>query len=191
MDLLDAHGTALADFDRLVRAVPEDRWASPTPCAEWSVRDLVGHLVTEQLWVPALLGGATIAEVGDRFDGDPLGGDPVAAWRAGADVARRAWLEPGILDRSVHLSYGDDRATNYGWQMTLDLAVHSWDLAGGIGGDSAGYRIPDELAEDLLAVFTPVIQQWQGLGLFDPPLPDWDGAADPHTRLLGLLGRKP
>jgi hypothetical protein len=74
--------------------------------------------------------------------------------------------------------------------MTLDLAVHSWDLASGIGGDSGGYRVPDELAEDLLAVFTPVVQQWQGLGLFDPPLPDWDGAADPHTRLLGLLGRK-
>jgi len=65
--LLEAHGRALADFDRLVRAVPADRWDSPTPCAEWSVRDLVEHLVTEQLWVPPLLAGQTIAEVGDRF----------------------------------------------------------------------------------------------------------------------------
>ncbi|HTF53820.1 MAG TPA: TIGR03086 family metal-binding protein, partial [Pseudonocardia sp.] len=151
MELLGAHGHALGDFDRLVRAVPDDRWDSPTPCADWSVRALVAHLVIEQLWVPALLAGQTIAEVGDRFDGDPLGADPVAAWRGAADAARRAWLETGVLERSVHLSYGTDRATSYGWQMTLDLAVHGWDLASGI---DVGYRIPAELATDLLDVFT-------------------------------------
>jgi uncharacterized protein (TIGR03086 family) len=187
MELLGAHGHALGDFDRLVRAVPDDRWDSPTPCADWSVRALVAHLVTEQLWVPALLAGQTIAEVGDRFDGDPLGADPVAAWRGAADAARRAWLETGVLERSVHLSYGTDRATNYGWQMTLDLAVHGWDLASGI---DVGYRIPAELATDLLDVFTPRIAQWQGVGLFDPPVPV-PVDADPHTRLLALLGRKP
>jgi uncharacterized protein (TIGR03086 family) len=187
MELLDAHGAAMADFDKLVRAVPGDRWGAPTPCTAWSVRDLVGHLVGEQLWVPSMLAGRTIEEVGDRFDGDQLGDDPVAAWRAAADAARRAWLEPGVLDRSVHLSYGTDTATNYGWQMTLDLAVHGWDLATGIG---VGYRIPDELAGDLLRTFADVIPQWQGTGLFAkqvPVPPD----ADQHDRLLGLLGRRP
>ncbi|HTF54343.1 MAG TPA: TIGR03086 family protein, partial [Pseudonocardia sp.] len=83
--------------------------------------------------------------------------------------------------------YGTDRATSYGWQMTLDLAVHGWDLASGI---DVGYRIPAELATDLLDVFTPQIAQWQGVGLFDPPVPV-PVDADPHTRLLALLGRKP
>jgi len=190
--LLEAHGRALADFDRLVRAVPADRWDSPTPCAEWSVRDLVEHLVTEQLWVPPLLAGQTIAEVGDRFAGDPLGSDPVAAWRGGADAARRAWLEPGVLDRSVHLSYGTDSAVNYGWQMTMDLAVHGWDLSVGSSADPAAapYRIPDDLAEDLFTIFAPQIPQWREFGIFDPPVPV-PADADPHTRLLGLLGRKP
>ncbi|HWN36217.1 MAG TPA: TIGR03086 family metal-binding protein [Pseudonocardia sp.] len=194
--LLDAHGRAMADFDRLVRAVPADRWDSPTPCAEWSVRDLVEHLVTEQLWVPPLLAGQTIAEVGDRFAGDPLGADPVAAWRAGAETARLAWLEPGVLDRSVHLSYGTDSAVNYGWQMILDLAVHAWDLSVGSSGDRADdpagdpYRIPDDLAEVLFAIFAPLIPQWREFGIFDPPVPV-PADADPHTRLLGLLGRKP
>ncbi|WP_028925987.1 TIGR03086 family metal-binding protein [Pseudonocardia acaciae] len=187
MELLDAHGAALADFDRLVRAVPGDRWDAPTPCDEWSVRDLVGHLVGEQLWVPSLLAGRTIAEVGDRFDGDQLGDDPAAAWRSAADAARRAWLEPGVVARTVHLSYGTDSATNYGWQMTLDLAVHGWDLATGIG---VGHRIPDELAGDLLRVFGDVIPRWQGLGLFAEPVAV-PADASPHARLLGLLGRRP
>jgi len=68
MELLDAHGAALREFDRRVGAVREDQWDDPTPNTEWSVRDLVGHLVGEQLWVPLLLRGATIDEVGDRFE---------------------------------------------------------------------------------------------------------------------------
>jgi uncharacterized protein (TIGR03086 family) len=186
--LLGAHGRALADFDRLVRAVPAEHWDGPTACADWSVRDLVAHLVTEQLWVPPLLAGQTIAEVGDRFAGDPLGSDPVAAWRGSADTARRTWLEPGVLSHSVHLSYGTDTAVNYGWQMTLDLAVHAWDLSVGIPGSR--YRIPDDLAEVLFEVFAPLIPQWTAFGLFDPPVPV-PADADPHTKLLGLLGRKP
>jgi uncharacterized protein (TIGR03086 family) len=183
--LLDAHGAAMADFDKLVRAVPADRWDAPTPCTEWSVRDLLAHLVGEQLWVPALLAGQTVEQVGDGFDGDQLGDDPVAAWRAAADAARRAWLEPGVLSRSVHLSYGTDTATNYGWQMTLDLAVHGWDLATGIGVE---YRVPDELAGDLPRIFGDVIPRWQGIGLFARPV-RVTSDADPHTSLLGLLGR--
>jgi len=37
MELLEAHGAALGDFDRVVRSVPGDRWDSPTPCTDWSV----------------------------------------------------------------------------------------------------------------------------------------------------------
>jgi len=158
---------------------------------------IVEHLVTEQLWVHRRYWpGRTIAEVGDRFAGDPLGADPVAAWRAGAETARLAWLEPGVLDRSVHLSYGTDSAVNYGWQMILDLAVHAWDLSVGSSGDRADdpagdpYRIPDDLAEVLFAIFAPLIPQWREFGIFDPPVPV-PADADPHTRLLGLLGRKP
>src|SRR5262249_706974 len=48
--------------------------------SEWSVRDLVNHLVYEDLWAPPLLAGSTIAEIGDQFEGDVLGDDPQQAW---------------------------------------------------------------------------------------------------------------
>jgi uncharacterized protein (TIGR03086 family) len=109
----------------------------------------------------------------------------MAAWRAAARAARAAWLAPGATERTVELSYGTDSAVNYGWQMTLDLAVHAWDLASGLGRE---YRIPDALAERLYETFAPQLPLWQGSGLFADPVqvgPD----ADPHTRLLALLGR--
>jgi uncharacterized protein (TIGR03086 family) len=186
MDLLDAHGAAMDEFDRRVKAIDDGQWDNPTPNTEWSVRDLVEHLVGEQLWVPLLLGGATIGEVGDRFDGDNLGADPKAAWQSASKAARAAWLEPGATDRTVHLSFGDNPATEYGWQMTLDLAVHAWDLARGIGADD---DIPEDLCVAVLDFVRPQIADWSGWGLFAAPVPV-PANAGAQTALLGLLGRR-
>ncbi|SFI57166.1 TIGR03086 family protein [Amycolatopsis sacchari] len=187
MNLLDAHGEALRTFDRTVHQVREDQWDAPTPCTEWTVRDLVNHLVSEQLWVPHLLAGQTLDEVGDRYDGDVLGADPVGAWEKSSAAAREAWTEPGATDRLVHLSYGEADATDYGWQMTLDLAVHAWDLARGI---AAAQPIPEDVAEALLTTMGPQLESWQGTGIFAEAVPV-PGSAPAAERLLGLTGRDP
>ena len=92
--------------------IRDDQWHAPTPDTEWDVTDLVQHLVYEQLWVPPLLAGKTIAEVGDAFDGDVLGDDPQRAWTSAAAAAQAAFAEPGALERTVHLSFGDVPATS-------------------------------------------------------------------------------
>ena len=186
MDLVEAHGAAMHEFDRRVQAIRGDQWDQGTPATEWTVRDLVGHLVGEQLWVPLLLRGATIEQVGDRFDGDNLGDDPRGAWVSAARAARAAWLEPGAVERTVHLSFGDTPATEYGWQMTMDLAVHAWDLASGIGADD---QLPAELCADVLDFARPQIGEWRDWGLFAAPVPV-PPDADVQTTLLGLLGRR-
>lgn len=89
----------IGEFDRRVRAVRPEQWADPTPCTEWDVRALVNHLVTEQLWAPLLLDGATIEDIGDRFDGDQLGDDPVAAWASAATATLEAFAAPDVLRR--------------------------------------------------------------------------------------------
>jgi uncharacterized protein (TIGR03083 family) len=45
MDQSDAFARAQSEFGRRVHAVGPDQWHNATPCAEWDVRDLVGHLV--------------------------------------------------------------------------------------------------------------------------------------------------
>src|ERR1700709_469063 len=83
-DLQSLFGLALDEFDRRVTAVDAGQWGTSTPCSEWDVRALVGHVVTEQLWAPARLAGETMEEIGDRFDGDVLGAEPLGSWRAAA-----------------------------------------------------------------------------------------------------------
>ncbi|PPK66906.1 TIGR03086 family metal-binding protein [Actinokineospora auranticolor] len=184
MELTTAHDRARDVFDRAVGAVRD--WDGPTACGAWNARELVNHLVSEQLWVPHLVGGETIEQVGDRYDGDLVGDDPVGAWARASEVSRVAWA--GVPDdRDVHLSYATVPARDYRWQMILDLAVHGWDLTAATDHDPA---IGDALAEALLAEFTPEIARWEGTGIFAAPVPVPDHA-DATTRLLALTGRDP
>jgi uncharacterized protein (TIGR03086 family) len=187
MKLLDAHGEALREFDGAVHLITGAQWAAPTPCSDWSVRELVNHLVSEQLWVPHLLAGATLTEVGDRYDGDVLGEDPVGVWERAAAAAREAWTAPGAPGRRVQLSFGETDGADYCWQMTFDLAVHAWDLATALG---APQPIRPEVATELLKTMGPQVEQWQGIGLFEPPVPVAEDAPAPD-RLVALSGRRP
>ncbi|RDI25554.1 TIGR03086 family metal-binding protein [Lentzea flaviverrucosa] len=187
MDLIQAHGVAMTEFDRRVRQIAPDQWSLGTPCREWSVRDLVGHLVHEQLWAPELLAGCTAAQVGDRFDHDNLGDDPLVSWVVAAAAAREAWLGPFALAKPVTVSSGKLDAEEYCWQMTADLAVHSWDLARSIGADE---RIDPDLASAVLKYVERNIDDWSGSSMFDSPVPV-SPDADDQTRLIGLLGRNP
>ena len=187
MELLEAHDRAMEEFDRRVHLVRSDQWQLPTPCTEWTVRALVNHLVSEQLWAPLLLRGATVEEVGSRFDGDQLGDDPVGTWQRAARKARDAFERPDALDDEVEVSFGTIPATDYGWQMTMDLTVHAWDLARAIGDDDT---LDAELAEAVYTVMRPEVSKWQGSGIFAAPVKVPDDA-DPQTRLIALVGRDP
>jgi uncharacterized protein (TIGR03086 family) len=176
---------AAEEFGRRVHAVPDSAWDAPTPCSEWTVRDLVNHLVVEHLWVPELLGGATIDEVGDRFDGDVLGDDPRAAWDEAIYRSLTAWGRTAD-EEPVHLSIGDLPAREYAEQMLSDLVVHGWDLARGAGLDE---RMDPATVEHVLGYAGGIADQYAGSGLFAAPVEvDSD---DPQDRLLGLLGRRP
>ncbi|MER7756157.1 TIGR03086 family metal-binding protein [Kitasatospora sp. NPDC097643] len=179
------YAEALAAFDERVRLIAPGQWGDTTPCADWSVRDLVNHITGEQLWVPELLMGATISEVGGRFDGDVLGDDPIAAWTSAAEAARTAFAVPGATELTVHLSFGDVSGQSYLDQLTADLVVHAWDLAEGIRQHT---RLPDELVDYALGEVGGY-GDLSASGLFDPPLPV-PADASPQTRLLALTGRR-
>ncbi|MBT2387763.1 TIGR03086 family metal-binding protein [Streptomyces sp. ISL-11] len=184
--LLSRHREALALFGDRVHTVRPDQWDDPTPCTEWSVRDLVNHLTVEQLWVPPLLDGAAIEDLGDSLEGDLLGDDPVAAWDDAAAAARKAFGAPGALKREVALSQGPTRADAYGAQMTADAAVHAWDLSRAIGADE---HLPEALVEFTREEVEPYADALAGTGLFAKPV-RVPADADAQTRLLGQLGRR-
>ncbi len=187
-DIPRLHREASEQFSALVAAVPDDAWDRPTPCTDWSVRDLLAHNVVENLWVPPLMAGGTIASVGDRFDGDVLGRDPKSAWQATVEPADLAVEQDGAMQRTVHLSFGDLPGAEYVKQRIVDLVVHAWDLAHATGQSE---EQPTRLVEACLAWG----EEWKPLlgamgDYFDPPIPSAPDA-DPRTRMLQLFGRRP
>lgn len=184
MDLTTLHERTVAEFVARVEAVPDDAWGNPTPCTEWDVRELVNHVVGEDRWTPPLLEGATIAEVGDRFDGDLLGSDPAAAAReaAAAAVASVAERLPG--GGQVHLSYGDEQMAEYVHQLAADHLIHAWDLAAAAGGDTT---MDPELVATTAAWFADREELYRAGGVTGPRVePDND---DPAVQLLAAFGR--
>jgi len=186
MDIPAMLGSAVAEFDARVRQIGDGQWQAATPDDDWAVRDLVSHLVSEDLWAPPLLAGSTIAEVGDRFEGDVLGTDPKAAWSAASTRAVRAAEADGALDRTVHLSFGDVPGRDYALQLFADHLIHAWDLARAIGAEE---RLDPGLVESCAAWFEAMEDAYRGAGAIAarPPVPS---GADAQTRLLAQFGRR-
>lgn len=186
MDAVELYRRGVAEFDRRMSAVDDSQWDAPTPCTEWSVRDLVNHIVGEDRWLPPLLAGASPEEVGDRFEGDLLGESPRAAWAEARDeaLAATAGLD---LDQPVHTSMGQIPARELLGQMFGDHLIHAWDLAKGTGGDT---RLDPELVETLTEMVVPHQEMMKASGLFgehiEPP-----ADADAQERLLAVFGRRP
>ena len=187
-NLIELHGRSGQRFAALVAGVGAQQWHDDTPCSEWDVRTLVHHLLAEQRWVPPLFEGLTIEQVGDRFDGD-LMGDAAATWpgllASSAREAHDAVAQPGALERTVHLSFGEVRGEEYVMQLIADLAVHAWDLARATGQD-------ESLDPDVVALLLPWTEAnadlLAGSGMFGQPIADGQDVPD-DVRMLGLLGR--
>lgn len=185
-DLLALHAVAVRRFDELVDEIPGEAWDAPTPCTEWTVRDLLGHMTYEACWAPPLLGGATLAEVGDRFDGDLLGDDPAAAFHAANRGEVEAVGRPGVLAATVHTSMGPLPAAEYLRQRLCDLVVHGWDLAAALGVEPG---LDPEAVAECLETSRAGEDMMKASGLFGGRI-EPDPGADTLTRLLAVFGRR-
>jgi uncharacterized protein (TIGR03086 family) len=184
-ELLELFQRAQARFTDRVDAVEPDQWEDEA-LPEWTVADLVAHMVTEMLWVPPLLAGEPYAE--GRFPEattDLLGDDPFTGWESAADAALSAFAEDDAMVRTVHLSRGPAPAAEYIQELTADLTVHAWDLARATGGDT---DLDGELVTAALLVGERLPEDGVP-GMFDPPLNVSD-AAPPQMRMLARFGRR-
>jgi uncharacterized protein (TIGR03086 family) len=185
MDIAHAHRDALAATERIVAALAPDQFGHVTPCAGWDVGELLHHLVYGNLWVPPLAEGETIEEVGDRFEGDIVGEDFLAAYRRSAELAASAFEVDGALEASCAVSYGPITGEVYAGHRFVDVLIHGWDLA--VATDQRTTLSP-ELVEASFLVVEPQLDLLRESGCFSTTVEVPDDA-DPQTRLLALLGR--
>src|SRR6187551_686477 len=106
VDLPRVHAAAIANTLHIIESADLDPLDRPTPCEGWDVAALLQHVVVGNLWVTPLVVGESIEDVGDRFDGDLLGKDPIAAYRWSGDAASAAFSAPGAMDAPCAVSYG-------------------------------------------------------------------------------------
>ena len=170
--------------DRILTVGPE-QWGATTPCLEWDVRALVNHVVGEDLWTEPLVRGATIQEVGDRFEGDVLGSDPRETALDTAERASRAVAEALPRNAKVHLSYGDEDLEEYVFQLAADHLIHGWDLAVATDGDAV---LDHDLVAGVAAWFAAREDVYRSAGAIGARAA---AADDAQSQLLAAFGRNP
>ena len=192
------HIKTLIELDR--RAVLEtvrivDGWDGrgadrPTPCAGWSLADLLAHCTVQQH-------GFARAARGERSvlpDWHPVAADdPIAAYRAASDDVRAAFAALDDPEAPMHLPELREEPVPAGLAVgfhLVDNVVHAWDLARSIGGD---VRLDDEVLAAALSIAGNVPddeRRDQPGGPFARALPTVAGAGA-LDETLRRLGRDP
>lgn len=176
----------------IVAAVTADQLGLATPCAGWTLEDLLRHMIAQHHgFAAAAEGSSTELSV---WEVHPVGDDPAGAYAAAADRLVTAFGADGVLGRALWLpevrTGGPFPAPTAIRFHLVDYVVHGWDVAAsiGIGADFE----PDLVAAALsIAEQVPIgaAREIQGAA-FAAALPV---SADqpPMDRMLRLLGRSP
>ncbi|ATO15515.1 TIGR03086 family protein [Micromonospora sp. WMMA2032] len=166
----------------VVRGVADDQLGLPTPCPDYTVRDLLNHVSDVVVNFQAM---ARREEVDWSGKTDHL----TEGWRDrfATEAARlvEAWSDPAALE-GVSPGMGLPQET-VGLMALIDLTVHGWDLARATGQElvvdpsvvAAGHDFMDRMGD-----------MGQRMGAFGAPVPT-DAAPTTLAALLARTGRDP
>ena len=175
--------SALEHGRTLVQGIRADQWDAPTPCSEWNVRELVHHLVSNNVWYADGMSG----ESGDDEPppGDILGSEPLAAYAASVDAVAASMLTEGAMDRVLSF-WGGVTGKLFTAEHFVDCFIHGWDLA---QATEQGTALSPDLVEHAYAILEPgngqpdVAEVWDFTDVGAPE------GAELQTRLLARAGR--
>jgi uncharacterized protein (TIGR03086 family) len=159
---------AVDDATRIIDGIPADRLDGPTPCPDFTVRQLVSHLVEGNEMFVTALGGA------------PASGEQT--WKSVGERLVQAAEGPGAPEDPITLPYGEFPRAVVIQQALGETAIHAADLA-----HSTGQAIGDDAPYD--RVFAVVGDEWRGDGVLAPAVPCADDAPL-IDRVLAFAGRK-
>jgi len=165
----------------LISGVSPAQLGNPSPCTEWSVRDLINHMANGNLRVVALVSG----EPGPDRGEDVLGADPASAFRDSFRRLCTAFDAEGVLERIFPTPFGDGPGSQLVVIRVIELTVHSWDLAAATGKPRDLDPVLVAFAESTLRA-RPIPRGGGSFGV-EQPGPQEATAAD---RLAAYAGRK-
>jgi uncharacterized protein (TIGR03086 family) len=172
---------------RVVAGVPDTGWGNPTPCEKWTVTQVLQHAAGDQIGYAAAITGGPLPTEDPFAPSGRLVGDPQAVV---AEAVRRSAAAWSTVDRDATevpnpLPQGPMPAWLAAGACALDAAVHAWDIAVATGQPSP---LTPEMARDLLAVATRIVEPLRAWGAYAPALSATPG--DDAATLLSYLGRR-
>jgi uncharacterized protein (TIGR03086 family) len=189
MELLPAFERAVASTAEIVKGTQARQLGAPTPCSEWSAREVLSHVVGT-LWLAEGLFGDKAPRYpmvpGGLPPADVLGDDPAAAY-AEAAAAALAAAGGDALTRAHVTPLGEMPGPALAGFTTLDILVHGWDLARATGQPA---DLDEQIAGHALAFAEQAVTPDTRAPRIGPALTVAAGA--PVTdRLVAFLGRQP
>jgi uncharacterized protein (TIGR03086 family) len=175
MELLEHFGNASAWTLEKVRGV-DGQMDSATPCVDWTVRDLLNHMLATQQYFVGSARGEDVSPPGPTPP-ELLSEDPVADFSRARDETLSTYGEDGVVERTgpaLGIAFADQ-------------LLHGWDLARATGQDAT---MPDGLAQAAYDVVHGRFTDEQRQGVFGPEIPA-PADASPQDRLLAYVGRDP
>ena len=179
-DIQDRYRQVSNGFDATVRSVTPDKWEVQSPCEQWRARDVVAHVVEGHRGVIAGVRGGESKPL--RADEDPK-----EAWKEASRAVNEITGDPEARAKEIDGPIGKMPAGEIIDRfVTMDLLVHTWDLARAVGADEHLDEDSIRRAYEALKPMDAMIRQPNVFGpKLDPP-----SGADLQTEFLYFLGRR-
>src|SRR5699024_5282428 len=168
-------------FAAKAECVPPRRWEHPSPCEQWTSRDVVGHIVEPQQMFEGLV-GRTLQP------GPALADDPAGAFWAATDQVQAHLDDPEAAAAEFDGAFGRTTFADAVEQfLCFDLVVHGWDLSRATGLDE---RIDPVDVSSVRARAEELGDMLRSPNVCGPEVPIPADSTD-QDKLLAFLGRKP
>ena len=175
-DVLDRYRELADAFSARVAAVSDDKWTATAPCEGWVARDVIAHVVNGER-------GMVLGEQ----DALPDGTDLKAAWNETRAKVEALAADPAKMAEVIETPLGAmPREQLLASLVSMDLLVHTWDLARAIGADE---RLHPEAVVAAYETLKPMDAMIRMPGVFGPKITPPAGA-DLQTEFLSFTGRQ-
>jgi uncharacterized protein (TIGR03086 family) len=168
---------ALRVLERAVGSIGDEQLGNPTPCREYDVFALAGHLVDSLTRISAAAGVVV---------GAPTSGTIARVMDAGRGAVA-GWERRG-MDGDVSFAGRTIAARDLLGVISLEFVVHGWDFATAVGEP---LDVPDQLVGDVLQLArrTVTSESRRHAGFDEPVTVSADASA--LDQLLAFTGRNP
>ncbi len=179
-EVSDRYARVARGFSARLEGCPPDKLDGPSPCQQWTGRDVANHVVQVHRRVLAALDGSDARE--PEVDEDLL-----LAFGEVSEAVSAALVDPARATKTVAGIFGEQQLEQLvGRLLCADTLVHTWDLARANAQDD---RLDADALTKALEFPTPIDEAIRRPGGFGPklvPSPD----ADVQTQLLAFTGRR-